>query len=93
MRVAYRDNPAIAGTVNLIRSWERGEIAEPTMSTSSGPKATIRNHIFAIFERYPHVGRVLMVIGKYSQSVPFLLVVDEAGQFFDMAGKEVVVDG
>ena len=99
MRVAYRADPAVTITVNLIRSWERGEIQEMAMSGSSGPKDYTRNHIFSIFERYPRVMRVLMVRGEYSQigadkrlSAPFLLVLDGFGRYFDMAGKEVVIE-
>ena len=91
MRVAYKHDPAIGITVNLIRSWKRGEIAEPVMSASSGPKAYLRNDIWSIFDTYPDIARVLMVRGEYLRSIPFLLMVSESGQVVDMAGKAVVV--
>ncbi len=90
-RVSYREDPAVSFRANLVRAWDRGEIAEPVMSASSGPKPYVKNHIFAIFDRFPSVARVLMLRGEYSQSVPFLLVTNEAGQYFDLAGKEVQV--
>jgi hypothetical protein len=89
MRVSYREDPAVSFTANLIRAWARGEIEGPVMSTSSGPKDYVRNHIWAIFDRFPDVASVLMVRGEYTHSRPFLLVTNEAGQIFDMAGKEV----
>jgi hypothetical protein len=98
MKVSYLDNPDRAITVNQIHAWGRGEI-EPTMSASSGPKGYIRNHVWAIFEDYPAVARVLLVRGEYSRigkdehpSPPFLLLVDGNGQAWDMAGKPVVME-
>jgi len=100
MRVSYRENPEIVIEVNLIQSWRRGDIPEPAMSASSGPKDYTRNHIWAIFDRYPSVHRVLMVRGRYSEigvkkhpSPPFLLVENQFGEAFDMAGKPVLVEG
>jgi hypothetical protein len=97
-RVAYYADPAVSIRVNLIRAWERGEIDAPVMSASSGPKDYIRNHIWAIFDRFPRVARVLMVRGEHSQigkdqhpSPPFLLAVDAVGEVWDMAGKPVVI--
>lgn len=96
-RVAYYEDPAVSIRVNLIRAWERGEI-EMVMSASSGPKDYARNHICAIFDRFPRVQRVLMVRGEYAEigkdhhpSPPFLLVVDGAGEVWDMAGKPIVM--
>jgi hypothetical protein len=97
MRVSYLDNPAGGITVNLIHSWNRGEI-EQVMSASSGPKDYVKNRVWQIFEDHPAIARVLMVRGQYSQisadkhpSPPFLLVVDAAGRAFDMASQEVTV--
>jgi hypothetical protein len=97
-RVAYQDHPAVYMRANLIRSWDRGEI-EPTMSASSGPKDYTKNHVCAIFDRFPQVARIFMVRGEFSQigkdghpSPPFLLVADLAGQVWDMAGKPVMFE-
>jgi hypothetical protein len=91
-RVAYRDDPAIGFRVVVVRAWARGEIEEPVMSASSGPKPYTRNHVWAIFDRYPAVARVMIVRGEYTGSIPFLLVTDGAGRVFDMAGKEVALN-
>ena len=100
MRLSYESNPQRGLEVELIFTWRRGEIPEPVMSASSGPKDYTRNHIFFIFERFPLVERVLMVRGRYSEigadrhpSPPFLLVENANGEAFDMAGKPVVVEG
>lgn len=91
-RVLYREDPTIGFAVKLIRSWARGEIQEPVMSASSGPKDYLRNQIWSIFDRYPAIDHVQLVRGEYLRSIPFLLVINSAGQVFDMAGKEVVVE-
>jgi transcriptional regulator of acetoin/glycerol metabolism len=98
MRVSYLDHPAVGITVNLVRSWDRGEITAQTMSASSGPKDYVRNRIWQIFEDHKNVVRVLMVRGEFSQigsdkhpSPPFLLVADAAGKTFDIEGREVTV--
>ena len=91
MRIAYLEAPEVSIVATLVRTWKRGEVEEPVMSASSGPKPYTRNHVFAIFERYPLVTSVLILRGQYTRSVPFLLVTNEAGQFFDMAGKEVQI--
>ncbi len=89
MRVAYRDEPAIGITVNLIRSWKRGEIT-PVSSASSGLKDYVLNHVWTVFEQLPFASRVLLVRGEYTQSVPFLLIVTAAGKVFDVTAREVV---
>jgi hypothetical protein len=86
LRVAYRDAPAIGIKVNIIKCWVRGEITGPT----SAP--TIRNDVLTLFNDLPGAARVVMLRGEYRQSRPFLLVENRAGQFFDMKGKEVVVE-
>lgn len=91
-RVFYRDHPKAGLAANLIRSWERGAIKEPVMSTSSGPKDYICNYIWSIFDGCPAVSRVLLLRGQYTQSIPFLLVMNDAGEVCDMAGKEVVIE-
>jgi hypothetical protein len=92
MRVSYREDPAVSIDVDLIQRWERGEIDGPVMSASSGPKDYARNHIWAIFDRYPDITRVVMLRGEYLKSAVFLLVVRADGQVFDMAGKQVVLE-
>ena len=51
MRVAYRDEPAIGITVNLIRAWKRGEIDPVT--GASGLKDYTKNHVWHIFSSSP----------------------------------------
>lgn len=91
MRVAYRADPANGMTVSVIKCWVRGEIPGLVMG-SGGPKDYISNGIWAIFDGIPSASRVLMVRGEFKQSTPFLLVGTAAGQFFDMAAKEVLVE-
>jgi len=90
-RVFYLEDPAVAFKGTLIREWKRGEIEEPVMSASSGPKDYTANHIWAIFDRYPTISSVLMMRGQYTRSPAFLLVTDAEGQVWDMAGKPVVM--
>ena len=90
MRVAYRDEPAIGITVNLIRSWKRGEIT-PVSSASSGLKDYVFNHVWRLFEELAFAARIVMVRGEYSTSPPFLLIADSAGRWFDVLAREVVV--
>jgi len=96
LRLAYADDLEVGIIVHLIHRWDRGDIAEPAMSASSGPKDYTRNHIFSIFDHYEWVAAVLMVRGEYSQigadkhpSPPFLLLLNAEGLAYDMAGKEV----
>lgn len=91
-RVSFLDNPSAGLTASLVRRWERGEIPEPLMSASSGPKDYVCNKIWTIFDRYPQVAAVLMLRGEYARSIPFLVMVTDAGQVIDMLGEEVVVE-
>ena len=70
--------------------WKRGEIT-PVSSASSGLKDYVFNHVWTVFEQLPFASRVLLVRGEYTQSVPFLLIADEAGRWFDVLAREVVV--
>jgi len=59
--------------VSLIHAWDRGDIIEPIMSASSGPKDCVRNWIFDLFDRHPDIERVEMVRGIFKQSEPFAI--------------------
>jgi hypothetical protein len=72
--------------VTSIYSWNRGDIAAPVMSSSSGPKDYIKNQIFAIFQDDPKINRVVMV--RANGPTFFLYQVD--GCWFDVTGKQVV---
>lgn len=89
MTVAYREDPAITINVNVIWSWKRGEIT-PVFG-SSGLKDYLRNDVWSVFDHIREATKVVLVRGQYLRSVPFLLVVDDAGRWFDMEAKEVVV--
>lgn len=100
-RLSPAADPAVGFTVNILRAWTRGEgeMQELVMSASSGPKDYTRNHIFAIFDKFPDIARILMVRGEYSEigkdrhmSPAFLLCVNAAGEVFDMAGELVHLD-
>ena len=90
-RVSSAADPNMGLTVNLIRAWDRDDpqVQECAMSASSGPKDYLRNQIWAIFDRYEGVRRILMVRGEYSKSVPFLLCINARQEIFDMAGELV----
>ena len=90
-RISYENDPYVSFKANLIRSWARGDIPDQIMSASSGPKDYVKNHIWAIFDSYPLIKRVLMLQGEYTRSAPFLLVENAAGEVWDMAGKAVVM--
>jgi hypothetical protein len=90
MRVAYRDDPAIGITVTLIRSWRRGEIA-PVYGTS-GLKDYLRNDVWTVFNRIPAAAKVVLLRGVYLRSVPFLLIQNAGGRFFDMTAREVLLE-
>jgi hypothetical protein len=84
-RVCYRDEPGTALTVSLIHQWRRGDITEPVMSASSGPKDYVKNRVYAIFESNPAIDSVSMVRGG---GPPFLLL--RIGRsYFDMSNREV----
>jgi hypothetical protein len=89
IRLSYKDAPDRALIVRLVRSWDRGDIDAPIMSASSGPKAYVKNMVFALFESNAAIDAVLMVCGG---GPPFLLV--RVGNiYFDMIKREVVAEG
>jgi hypothetical protein len=87
--VCYREDPTTGMRVHLLRRWQRGEIPAQVMSESSGPKDYIANYVWSIFDRFPAIGGVWLVRGRYVSSSLFLLVQDADGRIFDMAGLEV----
>jgi len=78
-------------TVHVIHRWARGDIGEPVMSASSGPKDYFSNTVYELFSAHSKIAAVLLVCSQYRGGAFLLLVVNEAGLMFDMARQEVVV--
>ena len=87
-RVSYKDAPDQALSVRLIHAWHRGDITAPVMSASSGPKAYIKNDVYALFEANPAIDAVLMVRAGGS---PFFLLRVGCG-YFDVSKREVQIE-
>lgn len=87
-RVNYKAAPDQALTVRLIAVWHRADITAPIMSASSGPKAYIKNDVFALFEGNPAIEAVLMVRGH---GPPFFLL-RTGRRYFDVSKREVEVE-
>jgi hypothetical protein len=77
-------------TVYLIYSWNRGDIQEAIMSASSGPKDYMRNEIFMLFEKAPHVDRIVMLRGRGPTFYLFRQKLDTGPVWFDITGKQVI---
>jgi hypothetical protein len=87
-RVSYKSAPDQMLTVRLIHAWHRGDITEPIMSASSGPKAYTANDVFYLFDTNPLVEAVLMV---RANGRPFFLM-RVGRQYFDVGHREVEVE-
>lgn len=77
---------AVSLSVSLITTWERGEIPELVMSTSSGPKDYLKNAVWLLFNSHPQIERVALV--RSTRSLFFLM--RASGSWFDVTGKPVV---
>ena len=87
-RVHYKDAPDQGMTVRLIQTWSRGDIPAPIMSASSGPKAYMKNDVYAVFDTNPAIDAVLMVRGS---GPPFFLL-RVGRKYFDVSKREVEVE-
>jgi hypothetical protein len=87
-RVRYRDAQDQSLTVRLIAVWHRADITEPVMSASSGPKAYVKNDVYALFEANPAIDAVLMVRGHG----PTFFLLRVGRRYFDISGQEVDVE-
>jgi hypothetical protein len=87
-RVCYKDSPDQALAIRLIAIWRRGDIDAPIMSASSGPKAYMKNDVYAVFESNPAIDAVLMVRGH---GPPFFLL-RVGRKYFDVSKREVEVE-
>lgn len=88
-RVNYIDAPGQALTVRLIHAWHRGDIPAPIMSASSGPKAYLKNDVYAIFEADSHIDAVLMV----RAGGPTFFLLRRGPKYFDISRREVEIHG
>jgi hypothetical protein len=72
--------------ISLIATWNRGDIAAPVMSASSGPKEYLKNDVWLLFDTHKQVNRVILV---RSAGALFFLMRDGANCWFDVKGKQV----
>lgn len=72
--------------VREIFTWDRGDLAAPVMSSSSGPKDYVKNQIWGLFNANPRLARVVMV---RAEGPPFLLLKRDDGFWFDVTGVQV----
>ncbi len=87
VKLRYADSLTGTLTAYLIASWNRGEIAAPVMSASSGPKDYVKNVIYQLFESGPGITRIVMMRGR---GPTFYLFRREDGLWFDNTGKQVI---
>lgn len=73
--------------VSKVYEWDHADLPALDMSTSSGPKDSLRNQAYVALNAHPSFVRVVMVRGCGS---PFFLMQDANGRWFDVAGKQVV---
>ena len=71
--------------IRLIYSWHRGDIDGPVMSTSSGPKAYVKNQVWTLFSAVPNAVRVIAV---RASGPMFFLIQDDTKCCFDVTGKQ-----
>lgn len=87
-RLRYAEDASKKLEVRKIYEWERGFMQSAAMSNSSGPKDQIRNQVFAIFEQRPLCDRVCLV----RASGPAFVILRIAGDWFDVTGKQVLIN-
>lgn len=90
LQVSYAGDAERKLIARVIHDWQRGEIAGPVMSASSGPKAYLQNLVFTLFETGRDIERILWLIGEYKQSIPFCLYL-RAGCWYDCTAKLVEI--
>jgi hypothetical protein len=78
--------------VDVWGDYKRGDIAAPVMSTSSGPKAYLKNIVYYAFEGNPAIERIRLCVGRHRESVPFALFRRE-GCWRDCTGRIVECGG
>lgn len=87
VKLRYAEGDGKTLTAFLIYAWNRGDIAAPVMSASSGPKDYTKNEIWQLFETARHVNRIAMMRGR---GPTFYLFRHDSGQWFDNTGKQVI---
>lgn len=88
VRIWYRDKPDQKLTVTLIHTWRRSDWDIQrgyAMSSSSGPKETLRNDAIAVFERAPTIDAIYYVIARG----PMFFILRRGRQHFDITGREI----
>jgi hypothetical protein len=85
--VWYVDDSSVVGQVRSIFTWNRGDIKEQVLSTSSGPKDYIKNDVWRVFDLWPRVNRVDLM--RTRAGALFLLMRDSDNCWLDRAGKQV----
>lgn len=90
VRVRYKDAEASV-VVTLIHTWHRNdyEITRGyAMSSSGGPKETLRNQAVSLFEADPTVDAVSYVFGRGLM----FFIIRRGRQHFDVTHREVVAE-
>ena len=75
--------------VRIVGQWFKGEL-QMVMSTSSGPKAYMKNMICAAFEARPDIEEIRMFCGPCNTSVPFCAF-RRGTHWFDCLGKQISI--
>jgi hypothetical protein len=71
--------------------WDRDTIQPRIMSSSGGPKDTMRNDVHTLFEGFSESDRVVLVRGRGGPGAPLLYLVRQEGRWFDVRGEEVII--